>query len=89
MLDTFFMLVCALTLFSASLFTSLNTKKHTAATTIKWLQQDRGMGETETDELKQMGVVVEGVGTVCVKDTELTTPAAAAKSDTMSTVSGT
>jgi hypothetical protein len=47
------------------------------------------MGETETDELKQMGVVVDRVRTVCAKDTELVNPAAAAKSDTMSTVSGT
>jgi hypothetical protein len=53
------------------------------------IQQDHDIGETETDVLKQKGVVVDRVRTVCAKDTEFTTPAAAAKSDTMSTVSGT
>jgi hypothetical protein len=69
--------VCALTLFLASLFTSLNTE-HTTTT---WLQQDHDIGETETDVLKQMGVVVDRVRTVCANYKQLTTSAAAAKSN--------
>jgi hypothetical protein len=45
------------------------------------IQQDHDIGETETDVLKQKGVVVDRVRTVCAKYTELTSPAAS-KGDT-------
>jgi hypothetical protein len=47
------------------------------------LQQDHDIGETETDVLKQMGVVVDRVCTVCARYKQLTTSAAAAKCNTI------
>jgi hypothetical protein len=58
------------------------TLKHIATSAIMLLQQDHDIGETETDVLKQMGVVVDRVRTVCAKYKLLTTPAAASKDDT-------